>query len=210
MKKLYKTIFLILLCTLLSINFLSMDVYAKSEREELLELLDEYKDDVGDFGELKQVVDKTYDDLYSATTVDEDLKERLRSHVEELTKVSGMNPLIANVLEIEIQSQIDNLTDSNIDEVREEISVIKEWTDKNYEENNNEKNNINELNISNKVVDNSASGNKNTVINVSGNQNVASYKTLPFAGKINITLLAIIIIINIVFCIIKYKNLKGI
>lgn len=212
MKKLYKTIFLILLLTLLSINCLVIDVYAQSEREELLEILDEYKDDLGDLKEFKQVLDKLNDDVSSATTVDDDLKQRLSSDVNELTSISGMNPLIANVLEIELQSQIENLTDSNIDEFREEVSVLKEWADKQVgaDNNNNEQNNTNELNTLNKTVENSSSENKNSVVNVVEVQNVSSYKTLPYAGKINIALIAIIIIINAVFCIIKYKKLRGI
>lgn len=214
MKKLYKTIFLILLLTLLSLNFLVVNVYAQSEREELLEILDEYKDDLGDLKEFKQVLDKLNDDVSSATTVDDDLKQRLSSDVNELTSISGMNPLIANVLEIELQSQIENLTDSNIDEFREEVSVLKEWADKQVgadnNKNNNEQNNTNELNTLNKTVENSSSENKNSVVNVVEVQNVSSYKTLPYAGKINIALIVIIIIINAVFCIIKYKKLRGI
>lgn len=211
MKRVYKIIFLILLIILLIMICSTPYVYAKTEREELLELLDEYKDELGNLTELKEVVDAIYDDLYSATSVDEDLKARLNSHIEDLKNVSDINPLILNVLEIEIQSQINNLTDSNIDDMREEISVIKEWTDKQVGSiDNNEEN---KPDIDDNIYDAEETEKNNSVTtstsNISESQNTSVINKLPFAGKLNISLIIIILIINIVFCIIKNKRLRG-
>lgn len=214
MKKLCKIVFLITFFILIIINCLIIDVYAQSEREELLELLDDYKEDFGDLTEFKQVIDKVYDDLYSTDKVDDNLKNKLNSDIDALTKVTNINSLLAHVLVVELKSQVNNLTDSNIDEMREEISIIKEWTDKqvgNNDNNNNDNNNNvdNELdepsgstNVPNKPVDNSPPTSQKT--------DESLLNKLPYAGKINVGLALIILIIVALFSTIKYKQFKEI
>lgn len=212
MKKFYKIIFLIALFILIIINCSITDVYAQSEREELLELLDDYKEDLGDLTEFKQVIDKIYDDLYSSTKVDDSLKEKLNTDIDALTDVTNIDPLMATVLEIELKSQVNNLTDSNIDEMREEISILKEWADKQVASNDNNNNEENkpdipgetnkpsETDVPNKPVDNSTTTNQNS--------NESLLNKLPYAGKINISLMLIVLIIISLFCIIKYRQFK--
>ena len=119
---------------LIVIGLNSQTVYAKTEADELKELLDEYKDDLGDLKQFKNVVNETYKDLYDAAKVDDTLKQKLKKDVEKFNNIDGINPLIVSILDIELNSQIDNLTDDNIDDMKEEISVIKEWVDSNVDE----------------------------------------------------------------------------
>ncbi len=129
-----KTIAIILIVILIVIGLNSQTVYAKTEADELKELLDEYKDDLGDLKQFKNVVNETYKDLYDAAKVDDTLKQKLKKDVEKFNNIDGINPLIVSILDIELNSQIDNLTDDNIDDMKEEISVIKEWVDSNVDE----------------------------------------------------------------------------
>ena len=129
-----KIIAIILIVILIVIGLNSQTVYAKTEADELKELLDEYKEDLGDLKQFKNVVGETYKDLYDATKVDDTLKQKLKKDVEKFNNIDGINPLIVSILDIELNSQIDNLTDDNIDDMKEEISVIKEWVDSNVDE----------------------------------------------------------------------------
>ena len=129
-----KIIAIILIVILIVIGLNSQTVYAKTEADELKELLDEYKDDLGDLKQFKNVVNETYKDLYDAAKVDDTLKQKLKKDVEKFNNIDGINPLIVSILDIELNSQIDNLTDDNIDDMKEEISVIKEWVDSNVDE----------------------------------------------------------------------------
>ena len=109
--------------------FCSVQSVTESERQDLIDLLNEYKEDLGNLSEFKEVVDKTYNDLYSATTVDDSLKETLREDIDLLDTVTDLNPLILTALKIELNSQVNILSDSNLEEMQEELSIIKEWTD---------------------------------------------------------------------------------
>ena len=130
MRKINQKIIAILLIAILMCIGLNLNpVYGKTEAEELKELLDDYEEDLGDLNQFKTIVDETYNDLYNATKVDDTLKEKLRKNVEKFEKIDGINPLIVSVLDIELNSQIDNLSDDNIDDMREEITAIKEWVD---------------------------------------------------------------------------------
>lgn len=146
-----KIICILMLFILIVMNFTIKDVYAASEEEELIALLNQYKNDLGDLEELKQAIDQTYNDVNSATSVDDNLKEKLNNDIDQLKNVNGINPLIANALEVELKSQIGNLTDENLEELKYEISIIKNWVDQqiaedgttNNNNNNNENNNRN-------------------------------------------------------------------
>ena len=152
---------IILICIFI-LTFISTSLFhsvlgvTASERQELIDLLNEYKGDLGNLNEFKEVVDITYNDLYSATTVDDTLKEKLREDIDLLDNVTDLNPLILTVLKVELNSQVDNLTDSNLEEMQEEISIIKEWTDEQLgisntdtPNNNNDNNNNDDTNIDN-------------------------------------------------------------
>ena len=124
-----KILGILLISILIFASFRAPIVYGKTEADELKELLDEYEEDLGDLNQLKKVVDVTYNDLYTATKVDDALKEKLREDISNFENIDGINPLILSVLDIELNSQVNNLDDDNIDDMREEISVIKEWVD---------------------------------------------------------------------------------
>lgn len=144
MSKLIKKIgLMILLIMLLITSFSIKTVYAKTEEEELKELLDECKTDLGDLNEFKQVIDNVYNDLNSATTVDETLKTKLKADIKELSNVTGIDPLILASFDIEFNSQIDGLTDENLSEMQKEFAVMKEWVDEQPEINNSNNNNSN-------------------------------------------------------------------
>ena len=68
MRKLYKkTISILLITMLIFIGLQSQVAYAKTDAEELKDLLNEYEDDLGNLREFKAKVDETYNDLYTAT-----------------------------------------------------------------------------------------------------------------------------------------------
>lgn len=164
--------------------------YAKTEAEELKELLDEYKDELGDLSQLKDVVDTTYNDLYSATNVDDTLKTKLEKDVENFDNIDGINPLILSVIDIELSSQINNLTDDNISDMREEITAIKEWVDLNVED------------------DGKKEEDNNTVTNEIVVDKTTADKDIPKTGIVSISLLVIAVVGIGIISIIKYRNLK--
>ena len=119
----------IMLLGIIACNSTHQIVYAVSETEELIMILDEYKEDLGDIEQFRTVITRLYDDLNSAEKVDEELKAKLTEDVNDLAKIDGINPVILNVFDVEFKSQINNLTDETLPEMREEIRAIKEWAD---------------------------------------------------------------------------------
>jgi len=203
-----KILGILLISLLILASFKLPIVYGKTEAEELKELLDEYEEDLGDLTQLKKVVDVTYNDLYTATKVDDTLKEKLREDISNFENIDGINPLILSVLDIELNSQVNNLEDDNIDDMREEITVIKEWVDakvgtseddgkKDDNKNNgtnNGTNNGNKIEQSNAIIDTTTSGEK-----------------IPYAGIKNVIIIfAVVAGIGIVVFLIKYRELKEI
>lgn len=189
------------------ILFTNTSVYAATEhdKQELVELLEEYKDSLGNLNQFKKVVDSIYDDLNSTDTVNDELKQKLNKDVEGLADVEGMSPLIVQTLQIELQSQIEDLDDSNIDDVREEVGVIKGWVDNQVgaSDNNNE-------DLTNKI---DSSVMKNTILNTVNNKNNFASSILPKAGNIStIIILVSIVVLTVVAIVsrIKYKEYKGI
>ena len=114
-----KILGILLISILIFASFRAPIVYGKTEADELKELLDEYEEDLGDLKQLKKVVDVTYNDLYTATKVDDALKEKLREDISNFENIDGINPLILSVLDIELNSQVNNLDDDNIDDIEE-------------------------------------------------------------------------------------------
>ena len=219
---------IILICIFI-LTFISTSLFhsvlgvTASERQELIDLLNEYKGDLGNLNEFKEVVDITYNDLYSATTVDDTLKEKLREDIDLLDNVTDLNPLILTVLKVELNSQVDNLTDSNLEEMQEEISIIKEWTDEqlgisntdtpnnNNDNNNNDDTNIDNVPNTNEEQQNNDSDNQNTPITYqSQNMNQAT-TSLPYTGTSSILIGFIILLsISMVVSIIRYKQFKDV
>ena len=219
---------IILICIFI-LTFISTSLFhsvlgvTASERQELIDLLNEYKGDLGNLNEFKEVIDITYNDLYSATTVDDTLKEKLREDIDLLDNVTDLNPLILTVLKVELNSQVDNLTDSNLEEMQEEISIIKEWTDEqlgisntdtpnnNNDSNNNDDTNIDNVPNTNEEQQNNDSDNQNTPITYqSQNMNQAT-TSLPYTGTSSIIIGFIILLsISMVVSIIRYKQFKDV
>lgn len=207
MNKMIKGIVYILFgIVLCAIIFFSNNSYATTneEKEELISLLNEYKDDLGNLNQLKEVVDALYNDINSATTVTDELKEKLNEDIDKLSEVEGINPLILQTLQIELKSQVEDLDDSNLSEVKEEIKIIKDWVDENVENSNNSGDNTN---------NNQNNGNINNGLISGIDANNYANKILPYAGGIKtVIILSIIAVLSIIatVSIIKYKNFKDI
>ena len=196
-------LFGIVLCAII---FFSNNSYATTneEKEELISLLNEYKDDLGNLNQFKEVVDALYNDINSATTVTDELKEKLNEDIDKLSEVEGINPLILQTLQIELKSQVEDLDDSNLSEVKEEIKIIKDWVDENVENSNNSGDNTN---------NNQNNGNINNGLISGIDANNYANKILPYAGGIKtVIILSIIAVLSIIatVSIIKYKNFKDI
>lgn len=208
-----KILGILLISILIFTSFRAPIVYGKTESDELKELLDEYEEDLGDLNQLKKVVDITYNDLYTATKVDDALKEKLREDISNFENIDGINPLILSVLDIELNSQVNNLDDDNIDDMREEISVIKEWVDAKVgtsEDDGNKDDNKNDGTNNGTNNDSNNNGNKveqtNTIID-----KTTSSENIPYAGVQNVIKIFVLMAgISTVIFMIKYRELKEI
>ena len=131
MYKFYRKLFIIIFIFMFLLFNLLSPVLAvtASEKQELLELLNEYEGDLGNLIEFKLIVDKTYTDLHSVSSVDDSLKETLRADIDMLDTVTDLNPLILTALKVELNSQVDKLDNSLLGEMQEEIAIIKQWSD---------------------------------------------------------------------------------
>lgn len=214
MRKINQKIIAILLMVILLIMCMGINsnfVYGKTEAEELKELLDDYAEDLGDLNQFKSIVDETYNDLYNATKVDDTLKEKLKKNIEKFEKIDDINPLIVSILDIELNSQINNLSDDNIEEMREEITAIKEWVDTNVSGDSNDANDTNDN------IDSTTSDIADYISGSMVNQNSSSDDVtiagtqIPRAGIrcVFYIILVIAIILTIVFCN-KYIKLREI
>ena len=212
MYKIHSKLFIIIFTFIfLLLNILS-PVFAvtASERQELIELLNEYEGDLGNLVEFKLIVDKTYNDLHSVSSVDDTLKETLRADIDMLDTVSDLNPLILTVLDVELNSQVDNLTNSNLHEMQEEIAIIKEWSDQKaadlgYTETPNNNTDVN----ANQDQQNSDT-NQNVQTTTSLPQEIQQVTTpLPYAGTSTVIIgFIVLLIISAIISIIRYKQLK--
>lgn len=191
-----KFIFTLVILSLLFLSFAPCKVNAatQQDKDELISLLNEFENDLGNLKQLKVIVDNIYNELNSSTTVDQTLKDTLNAEVDKLNTVEGMNPLVLNVLEIEIKSQILEADSTNIGDLKEEISVIKEWVDSKVPTDNTPSKDNNDTNKPSNVIDNTVVGDK----------------TLPQTGGAVITVISLFAVIAFaVFCIIKYKQYKS-
>ncbi len=210
MYKFYRKLFIIIFIFMFLIFNLLSPVLAvtASEKQELLDLLNEYEGDLGNLIEFKLIVDKTYTDLHSVSSVDDSLKETLRADIDMLDTVSDLNPLILTALKVELNSQVDKLDNSLLGEMQEEIAIIKEWSDQKAAElgytdtpNNNQDINQNQPN---------EDINQNTQTTTSLPQEIQQVATsLPYAGTGSIIIgFIVLLLISAIISIIKYKQLK--
>lgn len=210
MYKFYRKLFIIIFIFMFLIFNLLSPVLAvtASEKQELLDLLNEYEGDLGNLIEFKLIVDKTYTDLHSVSSVDDSLKETLRADIDMLDTVTDLNPLILTALKVELNSQVDKLDNSLLGEMQEEIAIIKEWSDQKAAElgytdtpNNNEDINQNQPN---------EDINQNTQTTTSLPQEIQQVATsLPYAGTGSIIIgFIVLLIISAIISIIRYKQLK--
>ena len=201
MKNINKKIFFLLLIFLVAFIGLKVNVvYASSETEELKELLSENEENLGNLQQFKEVIDGIYNDLNEVTEVDEAFREKLKSDIDKLDNVDGINPLFKSVLDIELKAQADNLTNENIGEMREEILAMKEWTDDKVKD---DVSNENVVDKENNIV-------QTTQKNVTIDQSLSN-QSLPKAGIKNIiSILLILIVIGAIISIVKYIQLKEI
>lgn len=199
-----KIFFLLLIFLIAFIGLKVKVVYASSEAEELKSLLTENEEELGNLNQFKEVIDEIYNDLNTVTEVDEAFREKLKSDIDKLDNIDGINPVFKSILDIELKSQADNLTDENIGEMREEILVMKEWADEKVKENASNGETVNNGNsVQNNIV-------QTTQKNVSVDQSLSN-QSLPKAGIKNvISILLILIIISAIVSIIKYMRLKEI
>lgn len=193
---------LLILYFIISMCFPAYAETSTSDKEDLVELLNEYKEQLGNLNEFKTVVDKTYNDLNTATKVTDELKETLMNDINMLDNVSDMDPFVLEVLKSELTSQVNNdLNDDTLSEMQDEITTIKDWTDDQVQSSsNNDNDDISKQNPSSSTPTSSTTNNKNNLAN----------KILPYAGINNIIIILTILLltISIIISIIKSKQLK--
>lgn len=199
-----KIFFLLLIFLIAFIGLKVKVVYASSEAEELKSLLTENEEELGNLDQFKEVIDGIYNDLNTVTEVDEAFREKLKSDIDKLDNIDGINPVFKSILDIELKAQADNLTNENIGEMREEILAMKEWADDKVKENASNEETVNNGNtVQNNIV-------QSTQKNVSVDQSLSN-QSLPKAGIKNIISISLIlIVIGATISIIKYMQLKEI
>ena len=202
-----KVILIVLVAIMLIAGMQAHVVYGKTEAEELKEQLEQNEENLGNLNDFKVVVDEMYTDLTTATKVDDALKQKLKKDVENLNNVQGINPLIVSVLSIELNSQIDNLTDENLGEMQEEVKVIKDWVDSKVSTDNNNGNNNNAGDNTNNG--SNASGADNTQTNTKVDDSIANI-AIPKAGIKYIFSIAVAIVEVGTFMFVKYRKLQDI
>lgn len=209
-----KIIFLIVIFLVAFICLYTKEIYASSEEvEELKSVLNEYKEDLGDLNQLREIINTIYNDLKTAIKVDDALKEKLKADIDKISQIDGINPLIASVLDIELETQVENLIDENIYEMREEFLALKEWSEENAPKNENDTNNSNDKNedINDKIDVNDKTDindkKDNSITNNITLDKTTSNNKLPAAGIKNFIgiLLLIVCICAIVF---RIKNIQ--
>lgn len=202
-----KIILIVLVAIMLIAGMQAHVVYGKTEAEELKEQLEQNEENLGNLNDFKVVVDEMYTDITTATKVDDALKQKLKKDVENLNNVEGINPLIVSVLSIELNSQIDNLTDENLGEMQEEVKVIKDWVDSKVSTDNNNGNNNNAGDNTNNG--SNASGADNTQTNTKVDDSIANI-AIPKAGIKYIFSIAVAIVAVGIFMFVKYRKLQDI
>ena len=197
-----KIIYILLAVVLIMMSFLVTNVYALTDSEaELVQILTEYKNELGDLNQFKEVIDKMYNDINDATTVDDALKAKLAADIAELENINGINPLVLNVLEVELSSHIANLTNDNLGEVKQELAVIKGWIDSQ----------VSETPTTPDIPETPDTPNTPDTSDKPVDSAVVKDSKLPQTGKsIVIVLVVLFLLVNIIICIKQYKKYKQI
>ena len=197
-----KIIYILLAVVLIMMSFLVTNVYALTDSEaDLVQILTEYKNELGDLNQFKEVIDKMYNDINDATTVDDALKAKLAADIAELENINGINPLVLNVLEVELSSHIANLTNDNLDEVKQELAVIKGWIDSQ----------VSETPTTPDIPEAPDTPNTPDTSDKPVDSSVVKDSKLPQTGKsIVIVLVVLFLLVNIIICIKQYKKYKQI
>ena len=171
MKKFSKLIILLLLVFSMMI-ICSNETFAatEEEKEQLRQLFDYYKDEIGDIQKFQEIINNMYSEVENAQDIDAQMKENLYYNISELKNIQGMNELLVETLQSEFNLQVDNLTMDNIQEFKEELEVIKTWIEDQSSSNNGNTNNQNQNNNNgngntNDENQNNNNGNENNDIN---------------------------------------------
>ena len=126
--KFKKFIGILLLGIIILIQFNAI-AYASMDPEQIKSLFDMYENNLGDINDLKKVIDQMYADVNGATKVDDQLKATLKKDVQSLNNVSGIDANVVTLLSTQLNTEIDNLTDDNLNDMKKEVTTIKEWVD---------------------------------------------------------------------------------
>ena len=225
-KKFKKFIGILLLGIIILIQFNAIS-YASMDPEQIKSLFDMYENNLGDINDLKKVIDKMYADVNGATKVDDQLKATLKKDVQSLNSVSGIDANVVTMLSTQLNTEIDNLTDDNLSDMKEEVSTIKQWVDNKVATGSSSSTNTSTGTTTNTTTTNtttttttpSTTNTTSTTANNSNNQttkNKVTDKTsvksdIPKAGISNKTFLVLAVIIGaMVILAIKYRGLKEI
>ena len=225
-KKFKKFIGILLLGIIILIQFNAIS-YASMDPEQIKSLFDMYENNLGDINDLKKVIDQMYADVNGATKVDDQLKATLKKDVQSLNSVSGIDANVVTMLSTQLNTEIDNLTDDNLSDMKEEVSTIKQWVDNKVATGSSSSTNTSAGTTTNTTTTNttttpttpSTTNTTSTTANNSNNQatkNKVTDKTsvksdIPKAGISNKTFLVLAVIIGaMVILAIKYRGLKEI
>lgn len=214
MRKITKKIILIVFMILIILSINSFQkLYANSETEELILMLDEMKPEFGDMKQFKEVIDSVYNDLNSANKVDKTLKTNLKKDIEKLAEVEGINPMLSAMLIGELNGQVDSLTDETLPQMKEEIIAIKEWADANQDDPEEEPPTPETTpDPEEPPITETPSDPEETPKPTTPSDPSISDKDFPYAGIRNVTC-GLVLIVMVIFAFItkkKYKNLKDI
>ena len=224
-KKFKKFIGILLLGIIILIQFNAIS-YASMDPEQIKSLFDMYENNLGDINDLKKVIDQMYADVNGATKVDDQLKATLKKDVQSLNSVSGIDANVVTMLSTQLNTEIDNLTDDNLSDMKEEVSTIKQWVDNKVATGSSSSTNTSAgttntttTNTTTTTTTPSTTNTTSTTANNSNNQatkNKVTDKTsvksdIPKAGISNKTFLVLAVIIGaMVILAIKYRGLKEI
>ena len=225
-KKFKKFIGILLLGIIILIQFNAIS-YASMDPEQIKSLFDMYENNLGDINDLKKVIDQMYADVNGATKVDDQLKATLKKDVQSLNSVSGIDANVVTMLSTQLNTEIDNLTNDNLSDMKEEVSTIKQWVDNKVATGSSSSTNTSAGTTTNTTTTNtttttttpSTTNTTSTTANNSNNQttkNKVTDKTsvksdIPKAGISNKTFLVLAVIIGaMVILAIKYRGLKEI
>lgn len=216
-KKFKKFIGILLLGIIILIQFNAI-AYASMDPEQIKSLFDMYENNLGDINDLKKVIDQMYADVNGATKVDDQLKATLKKDVQSLNNVSGIDANVVTMLSTQLNTEIDNLTDDNLSDMKKEVTTIKEWVDNKASTSSSSSTNTS-TNTNAGTTAGTTSNSGTTTTDNSNKQTTKNKETdktsvksdIPKAGISNKTFLVLAVIIGtMIILAIKYRDLKEI